>query len=113
MAQEAEELPGYQRGEPIHDSSASFGLPRTARRPTARASWSSGRAAPPSAPGSSRATATSSSCCARSTATGVVKVYDLVRHEGQIALILEDLPGCSLRRWIESHVVAPLARAAA
>ena len=25
MAQEAEELPGYQRGEPIHDSSASVG----------------------------------------------------------------------------------------
>ena len=26
-----------------------------------------------------------------------------MRHDGQIALVLEDVPGGSLRRWIESH----------
>ena len=40
-----------------------------------------------------------------------MKAYDLVRHDGQVALVLEDLPGSSLRRWIES-AHAPLERAA-
>lgn len=31
---------------------------------------------------------------------GVVKAYDLVRHDGHIGLILEDFPGISLKRWI-------------
>ena len=39
---------------------------------------------------------------------GVVKAYDLLRHDGQLALVLEDLPGMSLRRWIESSRNAPL-----
>jgi serine/threonine protein kinase len=39
---------------------------------------------------------------------GVVKAHDLLRHDGQLALVLEDLPGVSLRRWLESAGNAPL-----
>ncbi len=39
---------------------------------------------------------------------GVVKAYDLLRHDGHVALVLEHLPGASLRAWIESAPDAPL-----
>ena len=39
---------------------------------------------------------------------GVVKAYDLLRNSGQVALVLEDLPGMSLRRWIEATPDAPI-----
>src|SRR5688572_287026 len=39
---------------------------------------------------------------------GVVKAHELLRHDGQVALVLEDLPGRSLRAWIESATEAPI-----
>jgi predicted ATPase/C4-dicarboxylate-specific signal transduction histidine kinase len=33
---------------------------------------------------------------------GVVKAYELLRDGSHVALVLEDLPGMSLRRWLES-----------
>src|SRR5688572_21561155 len=39
---------------------------------------------------------------------GVVKAHELLRHDGQVALVLEDLPGRSLRAWNESAREAPI-----
>ena len=39
---------------------------------------------------------------------GVVKAHELLRHDGQVALVLEDLPGRSLRAWIASAAEAPI-----
>ncbi|HZF31562.1 MAG TPA: AAA family ATPase [Gammaproteobacteria bacterium] len=107
MGQEAEELPGYQRGEPIHDSSAS--VVYRARRAADGACVVVKR---------SRGNAVTARQFTRYRnefellgsidCEGVVKVHDLVRHEGHIALILEDLPGTSLRRWIQSQIGATL-----
>jgi predicted ATPase/signal transduction histidine kinase/tRNA A-37 threonylcarbamoyl transferase component Bud32 len=108
MGHEAEELPGYQRGESIHDSSAS--LVYRARRAADGACVVVKR---------SRGNAVSArqltryrnefELLASLDCEGVVKAHDLVRHEGQIALILEDLPGCSLHQWIRTGLSAPLA----
>jgi len=39
---------------------------------------------------------------------GIAKAHELLRHDGQVALVLEDLPGRSLRAWIESAPDAPI-----
>jgi predicted ATPase/signal transduction histidine kinase/tRNA A-37 threonylcarbamoyl transferase component Bud32 len=101
MAQEGDELPGYQRGEPIHDSSASSVY--RARRLADGACVVVKR---------SRGTSVSAGQLTRYrnefellrslSSSGVVKAHELVRHEGQIALVLEEVPGISLRRWIET-----------
>jgi predicted ATPase/signal transduction histidine kinase len=31
---------------------------------------------------------------------GVVRAYDFIRHDGGVGLVLEDLPGCSLKQWL-------------
>ncbi len=102
MAQEPDELPGYQRGEPVHDSSASsvYRARRVADGALVVIKRSRGNAV------SARQLTRyrnefellGSLQCA-----GVVKARELVRHEGQIALVLEDIPGVSLRRWIETR----------
>ena len=107
MGQEGEELPGYQRGEPIHDSSAS--VVYRARRMADGACVVVKR---------SRGSAVTARQFTRYRnefellgsidCDDVVKIHDLVRHENQIALILEDLPGTSLRRWIQSQIGATL-----
>jgi len=109
MAQGADELPGYQRGEPIHDSSASSVY--RARRISDGTLVVVKR---------SRGTAVSAGQLTRYRnefellgsldSEGVVKARELVRHEGQIALVLEDVAGVSLRRWIETQIGADLDR---
>jgi predicted ATPase/signal transduction histidine kinase len=103
MAQEPDELPGYQRGEPVHDSSASSVY--RARRVSDGALVVIKR---------SRGAAVTAGQLTRYRnefellraldCDGVVKARELVRHEGQIALVLEDVPGVSLRRWIETQI---------
>jgi serine/threonine protein kinase len=109
MAQEPDELPGYQRGEPVHDSSASSVY--RARRVADGALVVIKR---------SRGNAVSARQLTRYRnefellgslqCDGVVKARELVRHEGQIALVLEDIPGVSLRRWIETRISPDLDR---
>ncbi len=104
---EASALPGYEHGQPIHDSSAAYVY--RARRATDGACVVIKR---PKGPAASLRQLTryrnefellrSLDC------PGVVKVVDLVRHQNQVSLVLEDLPGVSLRRWIESSPGAPL-----
>ncbi len=107
MAQEAEELPGYQRGEPIHDSSASAVY--RARRSADGAAVVVKRSLGSAVSARQLTRYRNEYELLRSlNSDRIVKVYDLVRHDGQIALILQDLPGSSLRRWLESHVTASL-----
>ena len=108
MAQEADELPGYQRGEPIHDSSASAVY--RARRSADGAAVVIKRSLGSAVSARQLTRYRNEYELLRSLdSEGIVKVYDLVRQDGQIALVLQDLPGTSLRRWIESHVAASLA----
>ena len=104
---EAAQLPGYQHGEPIHESSVSSVY--RARRTSDGACVAIKRSQ--SHPVSARQLTRyrnefellrSLEC------PGVVKAYELVRHDGQAALVLEDVPGVSLRRWIEASVGAPM-----
>jgi predicted ATPase/C4-dicarboxylate-specific signal transduction histidine kinase/tRNA A-37 threonylcarbamoyl transferase component Bud32 len=104
---EAAQLPGYQHGESIHESSVSSVY--RARRTSDGVCVAIKRSQ--SHPVSARQLTRyrnefellrSLEC------PGVVKAYDLVRHDGQAALVLEDVPGVSLRRWIESSVGAPI-----
>ena len=100
-------LPGYQHGQSIHDSSASSVY--RARRASDGARVVIKR---------SHGHAVSARQLTRYRneyellrlldCHGVVKAYDLVRHDGHIALVLEDLPGISLRLWIESSPAAAM-----
>ena len=107
MAQEAADLPGYQRGEPLHDSSASvvYRARRVGDGVLVVVKTAHGDAA--TARQLTRYQNEYELLRSLDTA-GVVKAYDLVRHDGRVALVLEDVPGTSLRRWIESAVGAPL-----
>ncbi len=103
MAQEADELPGYQRGEPIHDSSASSVYRARRTSDGACVVVKRSRGAVVSA-GQLTRYRNEFELLSSLESEGVVKAHDLVRHEGQIALVLEDVPGLSLRRWIETQV---------
>jgi len=103
MAQEAGELPGYQRGEPIQDSSASSVY--RARRLSDGACVVVKRSRGKEVSAGQLTRYRNEFELLRAIASdGVVKAYELVRHDGQIALVLEDLPGVSLRRWLESQI---------
>ncbi len=107
MAQEAGELPGYQRGEPIQDSSASSVY--RARRLSDGACVVVKRSRGKEVSAGQLTRYRNEFELLRAMASdGVVKAYELVRHDGQIALVLEDLPGVSLRRWLESQIGATL-----
>ena len=107
MAQEANELPGYQRGEPIQDSSASSVY--RARRISDGTCVVVKRSRGNSVSAGQLTRYRNEFALLRAIASdGVVKAHELVRHEGQIALVLEDLPGSSLRRWLESQIGASL-----
>ena len=107
MAQEAGELPGYQRGEPIQDSSASSVY--RARRLSDGACVVVKRSRGKEVSAGQLTRYRNEFELLRAIASdGVVKAYELVRHDGQIALVLEDLPGVSLRRWLESQIGATL-----
>jgi serine/threonine protein kinase len=98
---EAAQLPGYQHGEPIHESSVSSVY--RARRTSDGASVAIKRSQ--SHPVSARQLTRyrNEFELLRSLACpGVVKAHELLRHDGQFALVLEDVPGMSLRRRIES-----------
>ncbi len=92
MAQEAEELPGYQRGEPIHDSSAS--VVYRARRVAdgacvvVKRSLGNGVTARQLTLYRNEFELLGSLDC-----EGVVKAHDRVSHEGHVAMDREDLPG--------------------
>jgi predicted ATPase/signal transduction histidine kinase/tRNA A-37 threonylcarbamoyl transferase component Bud32 len=107
MTLEAAAFPGYQHGQPLHDSSASsvYRARRASDGACVVVKRSQGHAV--SARQLTRyrneyELLRSLDC------PGVVKAYDLLRHDGQLALVLEDLPGVSLRRWLESAGSAPL-----
>jgi tRNA A-37 threonylcarbamoyl transferase component Bud32 len=104
---EASELPGYEHEQTLHDSSAAYVY--RARRALDGARVVIKR---PQGHAASLRQLTryrnefellrSLDC------RGVVKVFDLVRHHGQVALVLEDLAGTSLHRWIRATPDAPL-----
>ena len=104
-------LPGYQHGQPIHDSSASSVY--RARRASDGACVVIKRSQGQSVSARQLTRYRNEYELLRSLdCPGVVKAYDLLRHDGQVALVLEDLPGMSLRRWIESATRRAAARAA-
>ncbi len=101
MGLEAMELTGYQQGEPVHDSSASS-VHRARRLADGecvvikRSQGHSVSARQLTRYRNEYELLRSLEC------PGVVKAYELLRQDGQVALVLEDVPGVSLRRWIES-----------
>src|SRR6185503_16862971 len=104
---EVVQLPGFEHGQPIHDSSASSvyrarrssdGLPVVIKR-------SQGHGVPARQLTRYR---NEYDLLRLLECPGVVKAHDLVRHEGHIAIVLEDLPGVSLRRWIEASPNVPV-----
>ena len=100
MVQEAEDLPGYQRGEPIHGSSTSAVY--RARRAADGACVVVKRSHGSTVSAHQLTRYRNEYELLRSLDSDrVVKAHELVRHEGHVALILEDFAGCSLRRWIE------------
>jgi predicted ATPase/signal transduction histidine kinase/tRNA A-37 threonylcarbamoyl transferase component Bud32 len=108
MSMETEEIPGYERGETVHDSAAS--IVHRARRVADGARVVIKRSRGPSVSvrqltryRNELELLTSLDCA------GVVKALDLVRHDGRIALVLEEVPGTSLRQWLVAHPRAPLA----
>ena len=107
MVQEAEDLPGYQRGEPIHGSSTSAVY--RARRAADGACVVVKRSHGNTVSAHQLTRYRNEYELLRSLdSSGVVKAHDLVRHEGHVALILEDFAGSSLRRWIESAIDATI-----
>ena len=107
MVQEAEDLPGYQRGEPIHGSSTSAVY--RARRAADGACVVVKRSHGSTVSAHQLTRYRNEYELLRSLdSSGVVKAHDLVRHEGHVALILEDFAGSSLRRWIESAMDATI-----
>jgi predicted ATPase/signal transduction histidine kinase len=109
MAQEADELPGYQRGEPIHESSASsvYRARRVADGARVVVKRSRGSAV---SLGQLTRYRNEFELLGSLRCAGVVKARELVRHEGHVALVLDDLPGVSLRRWIEAQARVDLDR---
>ena len=104
---EASELPEYQHGQPIHDSNAAFVY--RARRASDGACVVIKRSQGYSVSARQLTRYRNEYELLRSLdCHGVVKAYDLLRHDGHVALVLEDLPGVSLRAWIESAPEAPL-----
>jgi len=104
---EVEELPGYEHGEPLHDSSASAVY--RARRSSDGQPVVIKRSQGHSVPTRQLTRYRNEYDLLRSLdCPGVVKAHDLVRHDGQIALVLDNLPGGSLRRWIESSPDTPV-----
>ena len=94
------EIPGYELGVLLHDSSAS-------------AVYRARRLADGAAVVVKRAHGGSSARCLSRyrnelellraiDSDGVVKAYDLVRGHGQLALILEEFGGVSLKQWLEA-----------
>src|SRR5881394_664346 len=107
MAQEANELPGYKRGEPIQDGGASFVYRARRLSDGTRVVIKRSRGGSVSA-GELTRYRNEFELLSAISSDGVVKAHGLVRHDGQIALVLEDLPGASLRRWLEAHTSAGL-----
>ena len=104
---EAAQLPGYEHGQPIHESSAT--LVHRARRAGDGACVVIKRSHGQSASARQLTRYRNEYELLRLLdCAGVVKAYELLRHNGQVALVLEDLPGVSLRRWIESSPEAPI-----
>ena len=105
---EAAELSGYQQGGPIHDSSASSVF--RARRATDGACVVIKRSQGHAVTARQLTRYRNEYELLKSLeCPGVVKAYELLRHDGYVALVLEDLPGVSLRRWIEASPGASLA----
>jgi predicted ATPase len=104
---EALQLPGYQHGQPIHDSSAAS--VHRARRASDGACVVIKRSQGQSVSARQLTRYRNEYELLRSLdCPGVVKAYDLLRDGSHVALVLEDLPGTSLRRWIESAPDASL-----
>jgi histidine kinase len=104
---EAFALPGYEHGQPIHDSSAASVC--RARRAIDGARVVIKRTKGHSVSARQLTRYRNEYELLRSLdCRGVVRVYDLLRHEGQVALVLEDLSGVSLRHWIAASPNAPL-----
>ncbi|HVJ30014.1 MAG TPA: serine/threonine-protein kinase PknK, partial [Gammaproteobacteria bacterium] len=104
---EALELPGYQPVERIHDSSAA--IVYRARRVSDGACVVIKRSQGHSVPVRQLTRYRNEYELLRSLdCRGVVKAHDLLRHDGQVALVLQDLPGRSLRAWIASATEAPI-----
>jgi predicted ATPase/predicted signal transduction protein with EAL and GGDEF domain len=107
MTLEGRKLPGYQHGETIHDSSAA--VVYRARRDSDGARVVVKRSQGHSVPVRQLTRYRNEYELLRSLdCRGVVKAYDLLRHDGHVALVLEDLPGRSLRAWIESAADATI-----
>jgi predicted ATPase len=104
---EVANLPGYEQREPIHDSSASSVY--RARRLSDGVGVVVKRSQGHSVPARQLTRYRNEHDLLRLLdCPGVVKAHDLVRHDGQVAIVLEDLPGVSLRRWLEASADAPL-----
>ncbi len=104
---EAAQLPGYEHGLPIHESSAA--TVHRARRTSDGACVVIKRSQGQTASVRQLTRYRNEYELLRLLdCPGVVKVYDLLRHSGHVALVLEDLPGMSLRRWIETAPEAPI-----
>src|SRR5688572_16777790 len=107
MTLEGLELPGYRHGEPIHESSAAVvdraqRLSDGARVVGKRSQGHSASVRQLTRYRNEYELLRSINC------RGVVKAHDLLRHDGHVALVLEDLPGLSLRAWIDSAPEAPI-----
>jgi serine/threonine protein kinase len=103
----ASELPDYQHGQAIHDSSAA--VVYRARRASDGACVVIKRSQGHSVSARQLTRYRNEYELLRSLdCRGVVKAYDLLRSDGHVALVLEDLPGVSLRAWVESAPEAPL-----
>ena len=108
---EAFELPGYRPAERIHESSAA--IVYRARRVSDGACVVIKRSQGHSVSVRQLTRYRNEYELLRSLdCRGVVKAHELLRHDGQVALVLEDLPGRSLRAWIESAPEAPIRRQA-
>jgi predicted ATPase/signal transduction histidine kinase/tRNA A-37 threonylcarbamoyl transferase component Bud32 len=105
---EAIELTGYQQGESVHDSSASSvcRARRLADGECVVIKRSQGHSASALALTRYR---NEYELLRALECPGVVKAHELLRQDGQVALVLEDLSGVSLRRWIESSPGASIA----
>ena len=94
---EAALFPGYQHGQSIHDSSASSVY--RARRASDGACVVIKRSQGQAVTARQLTRYRNEFELLRSLDyAGIVKAYDLLRHEGHLALVLEDLPGVSLRQ---------------
>ena len=92
MTLEAAPFPGYEHGQPIHDSSAAS--VHRARRTSDGACVVIKRSQGQSASARQLTRYRNEYELLRLLdCPGIVKAYDLLRHSGQVALVLEDLPG--------------------